>query len=83
MLDEGETGLARGQEVLGRINLVRVNDRVLHSAGVLLPADLRSLDSIHLATALHLGDDVRQLVTYDERMAAAALTLGVRAVSPM
>ena len=83
LLDEGDPGLARGREVLGRLNLVRVNDRVLVAAGGLLPTELRSLDAIHLATALQLGDDVRQLVTYDERMAEAARTLGVRTVSPI
>lgn len=82
LLDEGDPGIARGREVLGRLNLVRVNDRVLNAAGAMLPSDLRSLDAIHLATALQLGDDVRQLVTYDERMAEAARTLGLRTASP-
>jgi uncharacterized protein len=82
LLDEGDPGLTRGREVLGRLNLVRVNDRVLSAAGALLPSALRTLDAIHLATALQLGDDVRQLVTYDERMAEAARTLGLRTASP-
>jgi uncharacterized protein len=82
MLEEGEPGLTRGRDVLGRLNLVRVNDRVLNAAGALLPSALRSLDAIHLATALQLGDDVGQLVTYDERMAEAARTLGLRTASP-
>lgn len=34
------------------LDLVRVNDRILGAAGILLPADVRSLDAIHLATAL-------------------------------
>lgn len=82
LLDEGEAGLARGREVLGRLNLVRVNDRVLNAAGALLPSELRSLDAIHLATALQLGEDGYQLVTYDERMAQAARTLGLRTTTP-
>lgn len=82
LLKEGEAGFARGREVLGRLNLVRVNDRVLSTAGAMLPSELRSLDAIHLATALQLGDDVRQLVTYDERMAEAARTVGLRTASP-
>ena len=83
LLDEGEAGLARGRDVLGRLNLVRVNDRVLNAAGTLLPSELRSLDAIHLATALQLGGDVRQLVTYDERMSQAARTLGLRTATPI
>ncbi|MGI8686022.1 MAG: type II toxin-antitoxin system VapC family toxin [Acidimicrobiales bacterium] len=83
LLDEGEEGLSRGRAVLGRINLIRVNDRVLNAAGTLLPAELRSLDAIHLATALQLGDDVRQLVSYDDRMIAAARQLGMRTATPV
>lgn len=83
LLDEGEEGLSRGRVVLGRINLIRVNDRVLNAAGTLLPAELRSLDAIHLATALQLGDDVRQLVSYDDRMIAAARQLGMRTATPV
>jgi len=48
----------------------------------LLPADLRSLDAIHLATVLQLGDDVGQLVTYDDRMAEAARQLGIKTARP-
>jgi predicted nucleic acid-binding protein len=68
--------------VLTRLDLVRVNDRVLGAAGVLLPLHVRSLDAIHLATAQQLGDDLSRLVTYDERMAAAAAELGFRVVAP-
>ena len=82
LMDEGDAGLARGREVLGRLDLIRINDRVLNAAASLLPRELRSLDAIHLATALQLGDDVRQLVTYDERMADAAEGLGLRTASP-
>jgi predicted nucleic acid-binding protein len=40
------------------------------------------VDAIHLATARLLGDDLGIVVTYDERMAAAAEELGVRVASP-
>lgn len=83
LLDEGDVGVARGREVLRRVDLIRVNDRVLNAAGTLLPDDLRSLDAIHLATALHLGNEVRQIVTYDDRMAGAALGLGLRTAAPV
>jgi predicted nucleic acid-binding protein len=82
LLLEGEPGAARGRAVLSRIDLVRVNDRVLAAAGELLPADLGSLDAIHLATALQLGGDLGHLVTYDERMHDHARQLGLSPVSP-
>jgi predicted nucleic acid-binding protein len=68
--------------VLARVELVRVNDRVLNAAAVLSPADVRSLDAIHLATAQQLGGDLSHVVTYDERMLAAATSLGLRTASP-
>src|SRR5438876_3932071 len=58
LLPLGPAAVQRGQEVLGRVELVRVNDRVLKAAGALLPAELRSLDAIHLATAQQLGADI-------------------------
>ncbi len=45
-------------------------------------APLRSLDAIHLAAALDLGDDLEGLVTYDERLANAAMVNGVAVVAP-
>ena len=51
LLPAGEPALARGREVLRRLDLVRINDRILDAAAVLPPAQMRSLDAIHLATA--------------------------------
>ncbi len=82
LLPLGEPALRAGRRVLAQVELVRVNDRILTAAGMLLPAELRSLDAIHLATAQLLGADLAQLVTYDERMAAAATGLGLRVVAP-
>jgi uncharacterized protein len=72
LMSSGPEALARGEQVLRRIQFVRVNDRVLSDAGRMEPAELRSLDAIHLASARQLGSAVRQIVTYDERLAAAA-----------
>jgi len=82
LLPLGAEAVQRGQDVLARLELARVNDRVLIAAGKLLPADLRSLDAIHLATALELGSDLARLVTYDDRMAAAARGLGLTVSAP-
>jgi predicted nucleic acid-binding protein len=82
LLPAGEEAVARGRSVLRRLDLVRLNNRVLDAAGLLLPAGLRTLDAVHLATARLLGDEVRSLVTYDGRMAEAARQLDYRVVSP-
>ena len=82
LLPSGAPAVARGQEALRRVALLRVNDRVLTEAGRLEPAELRSLDAIHLASAGQLGDSVKRIVTYDERMAAAARALGWSVAAP-
>jgi predicted nucleic acid-binding protein len=82
LLPAGEPAVARGRSVLQRLDLVRVNDRVLNAAGALRPPELRSLDAIHLATARELGDEIKAVITYDVRMAAAARALGYRVVQP-
>lgn len=43
--------------------------------------ELRSLDAVHLATALSIGVDL-DFVTYDDRLAAAARAAGLRVVQP-
>jgi predicted nucleic acid-binding protein len=83
LLLEGDEGVARGRAVLGRVELIRVNDRLLIAAGSLQPADVRSLDAIHLATARELGSDLNQVVSYDERMVEAAKGLGLKTASPI
>jgi len=74
--------LAQAREVLARVLLVRASARIFDEAGRLDPLEVRSLDAVHLATALALGDDLESVVTYDERMAAAATALGLRVVAP-
>jgi uncharacterized protein len=82
LLPLGPEAVRRGQDVLARVGLVRINDRVLDAAGAMLPAELRSLDAIHLATALQLGADLARIVTYDDRMTAAAERLQLTVARP-
>jgi uncharacterized protein len=79
----GEQPMRRGDEVLARIDLVRINDRVLRAAAGLMPAELRSLDAIHLATAQLFGSELHRIVTYDNRMVSAAKALGWRVEQPV
>jgi predicted nucleic acid-binding protein len=82
LLPFGREAVERGDDVLSRLDLVRVNDRVLTAAGALSPPELRSLDAIHLATAQQLGSDLVRICTYDDRMALAAKDLGWTVVAP-
>lgn len=82
LLPFGAAAVARGEDVLRRLDIVRVNDRVLRAAGAMLPLELRSLDAIHLATAKELGSDLARVCTYDQRMAIVATSLGMNVVAP-
>jgi predicted nucleic acid-binding protein len=82
LLPAGDNAVAAGRKVLTRLDLVRINNRVLDEAATLLPVGVRTLDAIHLATAGQLGPDLGMLVTYDDRMAEAAQQIGHRVVAP-
>lgn len=68
--------------ILHDVSLVSVSDAVIESAGRLPDPLLRSLDAIHLATALLVRDDVEAVLTYDDRLAAAAAAHGLAVAAP-
>lgn len=72
----------QAQAVLDALTLTEVTSSLFAQAGRLEPSELRSLDAVHLAAALDLGDDLDGFVTYDERLAAAAAANGVVVVAP-
>lgn len=69
-------------EVLADLVKIEIGEEVLRLAGVLGPQHLRSLDAVHLATALQLQSALEGVVTYDRRMADAAAALGIPVVAP-
>jgi uncharacterized protein len=73
----GPDALATVREGLRRVDLVAIDDRILDAAGTLESSVLRTLDAIHLATAVAVGDDLELIVTYDARMVEAARLLGL------
>jgi predicted nucleic acid-binding protein len=68
--------------VVERIELVRIDDVLLDTAALLPGERLRSLDAIHLAAAQRLGSDLTMLISYDDRMLAAARALKIPVASP-
>ena len=74
--------VVRARDVLDSITLTTVTPAIFEEAGRLNPAALRTLDAIHLASALDLGDDLEGLITYDDRLADAAATNGVVVIAP-
>ena len=78
----GPDALATVREGLRRVDLIGIDDRILDAAGTLEPQVLRTLDAIHLASAMAVGDDLEVIVTYDERMIDAARLLGLSTATP-
>ena len=73
---------ARARSLLGTVALVQLTSPLLERAALLDPPELRTLDAIHLATALSLGGELDSLVTYDERLARAARESGIPTLAP-
>ena len=74
--------LATAGALLDGLDLVPLSTHLLNDAAEVGSDALRSLDAIHLASALSLGDALEVLVVYDHRLAAAATAAGLRVVSP-
>lgn len=72
----------QARRLLAGVHLIRLDDALLDRAADLDPTDLRSLDSIHLAAATSLGDDLAAVVSYDDRLLAAAASLGLPTATP-
>lgn len=79
-LGQGAERLVRG--VVERIELLRLDDQILDRASDVGPSDLRTLDAIHLASALALGRELDAVVTYDRRLASAAEEAGLTVMAP-
>ena len=78
----GASERRRSREVMARLALVDVDRRILAAAAALDPPGLRTLDAIHLATALAVREDLEALVTYDRRLAAAAERVHLEVSAP-
>jgi predicted nucleic acid-binding protein len=73
--------LKRAGELLDAIGLLPLERDTLIAAGMLPEPALRSLDAIHVATAVSAAP-LAGFVTYDERQGAAARLCGLRTVAP-
>ncbi len=74
--------LARARAVVTQISVIELTQTIRARAAQLEPAALRSLDALHLATALEIGDELDAVVTYDARMAGAGESLGLAVLAP-
>jgi uncharacterized protein len=74
--------IRRARSVLARLGLVELDEEVRSSAARLAPPELRTLDAVHLATALSLEDDLGALCAYDQGLAVAATARGATVLTP-
>lgn len=55
---------------------------LLLAAAKVQPAHLRTLDAIHLATAMDLSSELDSFITYNIKLAEAAVLAGLRVEQP-
>jgi predicted nucleic acid-binding protein len=80
-VDPEQVTQARG--LLDSLILLKLSTSVCERAAMLEPVALGSLDALHLAAALELGDELEGVVTYDRRLAEGVRALGIRAIAPV
>jgi predicted nucleic acid-binding protein len=74
--------VARLHPVLDLIELVDLDASIRILAQTVKPATVRSLDAIHLATALRVHSQLTSFITFDKRLADAAQAAGLTVVMP-
>lgn len=74
--------LLQTRTLLDAVHLLSITAEIGERAAELDPSILRSLDALHLASALMLGDELEGVVTYDERLADACAVHGIAVLAP-
>jgi uncharacterized protein len=74
--------LPRVDVFLAGVEMISMSPAVVESASRLPDPLLRTLDAIHIATALLIRNDVDVLVSYDQRLLAAAAAYGLPTAAP-
>jgi predicted nucleic acid-binding protein len=74
--------VSRLPAVLDQIELISLDPPIRILAQAVQPATIRSLDAIHLGTALHARPALTSFVTYDKRLLDAAMAAGLPVGSP-
>lgn len=74
--------LPRARALLDGLSLIPIGATIVRDAGDVGTPLLRSLDAIHLASALSVRADLSAFVAYDTRLVEAAEDSGLVALSP-
>lgn len=78
----GDAALSEAHTVIGDLDLVPLDRGVQDLACDIGDASLRTLDALHLASAMLLRDELTAFVAYDHRLVAAAQSAGLPTTAP-
>ena len=76
------TAMPAARALVSQLDLIPLSGAVIDQAVEIGEPLFRSLDAIHLASALSIGESLTSFVVYDHRLAAAALAAGLPIVRP-
>lgn len=77
-----DQAVATARSLLRGINFFDLTPEIALGASASTPRELRTLDAIHLMTAVHHSSGLHSLITYDIRLADAARLAGLPVKSP-
>lgn len=78
----GDPVLAEAHAVIGDVDLIALDRAVQDIACDIGDPRLRTLDALHLASALLLGDALTAFIAYDHRLAGGAQAVGLVVAAP-
>lgn len=82
VMREDESLLDNTLEILAQVVLLPMTASIRLRASYLKPVSVRSLDAIHVATALEIQADLDALLSYDNRLLKSASDAGLKVLSP-
>ena len=79
---EDSAALRRCEQVIDGLDLRALDYEVVDMAARAMPRAIRSLDAIHLASAVMVGDELLAFVAYDRKLQDAAEQCGLPVAAP-
>lgn len=74
--------IEQAENVLRRFDVVTLDEELHRAAARAVPRELRTLDAVHLVSALRLRGRLRAVVAYDRRLTQAARDAGLAVEAP-
>ena len=81
-LNRRELDVSDAKAALRAVHLMPIRRDILDTAAELSKFGLRTLDGIHLATAISVKSNLDAFITFDHKLAEVAQQLGLRAIEP-